>query len=749
MRTFEILFLLTVGETQRKGGMMVYDNRKIMRNYLRGWFGLDVFTVIPFDLIFTGVASAARVTVDANMFRLLRMLRLLKLARILRASRIISRWQDHIAVSFALMSLVKFSFLIMVLAHWLACAWGFVGAKWSELPEAARASAGMGPAARSNDSDGGSPKADLGTWTGYHTEMTWRQKAGVPDTVNEYELYGISLYVALNNIFGGSCEIHPGNYPEFYVQAVMLLTGSSVWAYVIGSACGIIATLDPSRIEFRQTLDELNYFCREQCLPEELAVKLRSYFRNTMHLIRSRRYDALLQKMSVRLRGDAAFRMCEFRLRSVPFLVHPDLEPEFMCNLAIKYNTNVYSRLERVPCSDLFVVERGVVAKHGKLGVAGTCFGKDVILANEALRDIGDAIALTFVQTISLTQRDIFDLLPDYPMAYVIVRKAALRMALIRALVKAARLITRSHSGLANSSMMHIFDSAMREAHDEKQARIDDERQKREAQIPLTLKGTASLEGLKATMQQARRKRAQQEAAKAGGTKKKGWGKLSLHVATGELSKDVPPAKIKSPIVEAEIDRDWALKLNSKASPELSGSFKGGAGSGAGSSACDPNLMQSVQELKAQMDQAHNDSMEVQNATLQRIALLEAALTQTLKQVAVKLEEAAKRPQSFVVRQKRGMIVKNREALAAGEQAQTTPSLSREGTSSDIAPAASLVAGAQVHASPAEVRVAQPPQPPSYQGRRSPELQEALSMESTGNSLSRSHPSDENGVLDA
>ena len=131
-----------------------------------------------------------------------------------------------------------------------------------------------------------------------------------------------------------------------------------------------------------------------------------------------------------------------------------------------------------------------------------------------------------------------------------------------------------------------------------------------------------------------------------------------------ELSKDVPPAKIKSPIVEAEIDRDWALKLNSKASPELSGSFKGGAGSGAGSSACDPNLMQSVQELKAQMDQAHNDSVEVQNATLQRIALLEAALTQTLKQVAVKLEEAAKRPQSFVVRQKRGMIVKNRYAPA-------------------------------------------------------------------------------------
>ena len=152
---------------------------------------------------------------------------------------------------------------------------------------------------------------------------------------------------------------------------------------------------------------------------------------------------------------------------------------EFKCSLAIMYKTTVYSRLERVPTTDLFVVERGVVAKRGCLGLAGACFGRDVILSNENLRDLGDAIALTFVQTISLTQKDIFHLLPDYPCAhvvrsparcyvslcaiceparprrdsplrvfgrraYVVVRKAALRMALIRALVKAAAILKRS-----------------------------------------------------------------------------------------------------------------------------------------------------------------------------------------------------------------------------------------------------------------------------------------------------------------
>ena len=180
----------------------------------------------------------------------------------------------------------------------------------------------------------------------------------------------------------------------------MLLIGSSVWAYVIGplgppslaheprsvraivgaavvprrlcalrvractgSACGIISTLDLARIEYRQTLDELNYFVRDQQMPSDLKVKLRSYFRNTLHLMRARRYEQLLQKMSTRLRGDTAFRMSTRLFGQVPYLVHPDLEAEFMCNLAIKYAISVYSRLERIHCNNLFVIERGVVAK--------------------------------------------------------------------------------------------------------------------------------------------------------------------------------------------------------------------------------------------------------------------------------------------------------------------------------------------------------------------------------------------------
>ena len=37
-------------------------------------------------------------------------------------------------------------------------------------------------------------------------------------------------------------------------------------------------------------MDEVNHFAQDQDLPTELTVSLRAYFRNTVHLIRTRRH---------------------------------------------------------------------------------------------------------------------------------------------------------------------------------------------------------------------------------------------------------------------------------------------------------------------------------------------------------------------------------------------------------------------------------------------------------------------------
>lgn len=359
----------------------------------------------------------------------------------------------------------------------------------------------------------------------------------------------------------------------------MLVVGSTLWAYIIGSACGIIATLDPARLEYRQTLDELNFFLRDMSIPSDLTVKLRSYFRNTMYLVRVKRYESLLAKMSTRLRGDTAFEMCRKRLRKVDYLVHDELEPEFMCSLAIKYATSVYSRLERVSCSNLFVVERGVVAKRGRLGLAGACFGIDVILSNNDLRDLGDAIALTFVQTISLTQQDIFELLPDYPRAYNIVRRAALRMALVRAVVKAAHVVRRGSFDPTGLSIADIFDKAMRETAEAIAQEAERKKPSKLGLIPLRLsRGVLALKQQqgahtkgwqKLSHQRSNLQRVAAADTESGSFARRSCTRKQKHVLSAWSVKTAPEKLVRPPTFGQHL-----LEQNKQASQSTEGQFK-------------------------------------------------------------------------------------------------------------------------------------------------------------------------------
>ena len=264
-------FFMPYRTAHSKGGLMVTDNRRIAMHYVRGWFFLDLFTTIPFDLILSGVGN------DEHLFRALKILRVLKLARIVRASRILGRWQDHISISFGVMSLIKMGTVIILLAHWFACCWALLGDA-------------------SSDSE----------YESFADGLSWRQRANVAPDAHPGEVYILCLYVALNSIVGGASDIGSANYVEIGVQSLMLFIGSIMWAYVIGSVCGILATLDPASLEFRQTFDELNLYCSEQKLPSELRARLRSYFRNMLPIMRARRYDRLLSQMSTRESPDTS-----------------------------------------------------------------------------------------------------------------------------------------------------------------------------------------------------------------------------------------------------------------------------------------------------------------------------------------------------------------------------------------------------------------------------------------------------------
>ena len=89
--------------------------------------------------------------------------------------------------------------LTLMMAHWLACMWGFVG--------------------RATGSDDAEYAAELTAFSprDYHNQ-NWVIRASLTEA-GPFELYSVALYVALNNIFGGSCDIAPANFYEFWSTA--------------------------------------------------------------------------------------------------------------------------------------------------------------------------------------------------------------------------------------------------------------------------------------------------------------------------------------------------------------------------------------------------------------------------------------------------------------------------------------------------------------------------------------------------
>ena len=72
-------------------GELVRDHAFIAKNYIKGWFLLDVVSVLPFDVMMMIMPDIFSMGPMARSFKLIRIMRLIKLARVLRASRIIQR----------------------------------------------------------------------------------------------------------------------------------------------------------------------------------------------------------------------------------------------------------------------------------------------------------------------------------------------------------------------------------------------------------------------------------------------------------------------------------------------------------------------------------------------------------------------------------------------------------------------------------------------------------------------------------
>ena len=207
---------------------------------MRSWFIIDLLSILPFDVV--GKEVSSNVVSSLKLVRIVRLLRLLKLVRIMRASRIFKRLESRISVSYSIIGLVQFTVLLLVCSHWMACLWA-MGARLEDESAytwlhalCVRRSAGW------LDDERATPKRMIDDDAAAKScAVAWRH----------FEVYTASLYWAITSITSvGYGDILPTSPGEMRLATFALLSGGILWAYIIGSACGIISTLDVATVSY-------------------------------------------------------------------------------------------------------------------------------------------------------------------------------------------------------------------------------------------------------------------------------------------------------------------------------------------------------------------------------------------------------------------------------------------------------------------------------------------------------------------
>merc|ERR1712185_610463 len=106
----------------------------------------------------------------------------------------------------------------------------------------------------------------------------------------------------------GYGDMVPINTAERAACCICMIVSAGGWAYVIGTAAGIAATLDPNAVLYHTTMDHLNYFMRDRELPKEMRLTLRDYFQSARGVHQVSGDAELLGKMSPLLQGTVACR---------------------------------------------------------------------------------------------------------------------------------------------------------------------------------------------------------------------------------------------------------------------------------------------------------------------------------------------------------------------------------------------------------------------------------------------------------
>jgi hypothetical protein len=259
----------------------VTDRSQITSRYLRTFFTIDLIAVLPLDALVLGWSGATPGGVALAL-----LLRLLRLVRIVRLFVVFHRWERQSWTNSGYLRIARLFTVIMLLLHWVACAWFLVPFMEGFPPS------------------------------------SWVVAEGI-HAVDRSTQYIRSLYwVIVTTTTVGFGDITPHRNVEYVFTMLVMLLGASMYAFVIGNIASLVSNLDSAKAAFWNRVEAVNQYLRSRRVPAEVNERIRSYYEYIWAAYRGTNQQSLLADLPAPMRLDVLFHLTKDLIDQVPLFRH-------------------------------------------------------------------------------------------------------------------------------------------------------------------------------------------------------------------------------------------------------------------------------------------------------------------------------------------------------------------------------------------------------------------------------------------
>ncbi|XP_026207395.1 potassium voltage-gated channel subfamily H member 6 [Anabas testudineus] len=253
---------------------VVTQPSRIAKHYIKGWFPIDLFAAIPFDLLIFRSGSDEMATLTS----------LLKTARLLRLVRVARKLDRYSEYGAAVLFLLMCTFVLI--AHWLACIWyaiGYVERPYTETGWLDNLAEQLGKSYNDSDSTSGPSVKDK---------------------------YVTALYFTLSSLTSvGFGNVSPNTNSEKIFSICVMVIGSLMYASIFGNVSAIIQRLYTGTTRYHTQMLRVKEFIRFHQIPGGLRQRLEEYFQHAWSYTNGIDMNAVLKGFPESLQADICLHL--------------------------------------------------------------------------------------------------------------------------------------------------------------------------------------------------------------------------------------------------------------------------------------------------------------------------------------------------------------------------------------------------------------------------------------------------------